>query len=270
MATGVQVWSGTAASNATADTNINWAEGMAPSAVNDSARALMASVAKWRDDNNGTLISSGTSSALTLVTNQVEGANTAGYAVKFQFGTPVVAGATLAVDGLTATPLQLYPGHNLLGGEFGAGTIANFTYSSSGTGQWIWNCGQAFPVATASLGSSVTLSTAAFTDGPTVSLGTSGVWYVTGAVVFQTQNAADCVVKLWDGTTPIASGYVSNAASAVGAFTATLSGVITNPAANLKISGQMIKAGSLGGFLHTVTATTATTGLCYVTGTRLG
>src|SRR2546430_705143 len=48
-------WSKTAANNATADSTINWAEGMAPSAVNDSARAEMAAVAKWRDDISGTL-----------------------------------------------------------------------------------------------------------------------------------------------------------------------------------------------------------------------
>jgi hypothetical protein len=38
----VYTWPTTAANNATADSTINWAEGMAPSAVNDSARAQMA------------------------------------------------------------------------------------------------------------------------------------------------------------------------------------------------------------------------------------
>ena len=37
-------WSKTAASNATADATINWAEGQSPSSVNDPARA-----AEWRD-----------------------------------------------------------------------------------------------------------------------------------------------------------------------------------------------------------------------------
>jgi len=43
-------WSRTAASNATADGSINWAEGQAPSTVNDSARAMMAAASKpeWR------------------------------------------------------------------------------------------------------------------------------------------------------------------------------------------------------------------------------
>lgn len=38
-------WSTTAANNATADPSINWAEGQAPSTVNDSARAMMAALA---------------------------------------------------------------------------------------------------------------------------------------------------------------------------------------------------------------------------------
>jgi len=38
---GVVAWSQTASSNSTADSNVNWAEGQAPSSVNDSARATI-------------------------------------------------------------------------------------------------------------------------------------------------------------------------------------------------------------------------------------
>src|SRR6516162_10578743 len=41
-------WSRTAANHATADGSINWAEGQAPSTVNDSARAMMAAAANDR------------------------------------------------------------------------------------------------------------------------------------------------------------------------------------------------------------------------------
>lgn len=40
-------WSPTAANNANAATNVNWAEGQAPSTVNDSARQMMADIATW-------------------------------------------------------------------------------------------------------------------------------------------------------------------------------------------------------------------------------
>lgn len=50
MATGIGSWSQTANSNASADSNINWGEGQAPSSVNDSARQMMKSVADWLRD----------------------------------------------------------------------------------------------------------------------------------------------------------------------------------------------------------------------------
>ncbi len=136
MPTGVQVWSGTPVTNATADSNVNWAEGMAPSQVNDSSRALMASVAKWRDDNNTTLITSGSSAALTLVTNQVEAALTAGYTVAVTLGTAVDTNATLAVDGLGAIPIQLNKGTNIVANTLSSGDTIELVYSSTGTGQW--------------------------------------------------------------------------------------------------------------------------------------
>ena len=63
-------WSTTAANNATADATINWAEGQAPSSVNDSARAEMAAVAKFRDDIAGAITTGGTSTAYTVTSNQ--------------------------------------------------------------------------------------------------------------------------------------------------------------------------------------------------------
>jgi hypothetical protein len=53
-------WSRTAANNATADGSINWAEGQAPSTVNDSARAMMAAASKYRDDVGGAIATAGT------------------------------------------------------------------------------------------------------------------------------------------------------------------------------------------------------------------
>lgn len=44
-------WSTTAANNASGVTSVNWAEGQAPSTVNDSARQVMADVANWYGQN---------------------------------------------------------------------------------------------------------------------------------------------------------------------------------------------------------------------------
>jgi hypothetical protein len=64
-------WSQTASSNATADSTINWAEGQAPSSVNDSARAMMAAASKYRDDTAGITVTGGTSTAYTWSSAQV-------------------------------------------------------------------------------------------------------------------------------------------------------------------------------------------------------
>src|SRR5437660_12098371 len=59
-------WSRTASTNAAADGSINWAEGQAPSSVNDSARAMMAATAKYRDDIAGAIVTTGTSTAYAV------------------------------------------------------------------------------------------------------------------------------------------------------------------------------------------------------------
>ncbi len=137
MSTGVIVWSQTAATNATADTNVNMAEGMAPSALNDNIRALMTSVAKYRDDLNGSLTTTGTSTAYVLATNQVEGALTAGYMICFCPHVTNGTSPTIAVDGLTAKPLNVSPGVAVSASALVAGVPYKFTYFTTNSGEWI-------------------------------------------------------------------------------------------------------------------------------------
>lgn len=100
-------WSQTAATNATADAAVNWAEGQAPSSVNDSARAMMASLAKWRDDTGGSLQTGGTSTAYTLTTNSVYPSTALLNGAELSFNCHATNGAspTLNVDGLGAFPI---------------------------------------------------------------------------------------------------------------------------------------------------------------------
>lgn len=136
MATGVASWSKTAASNASADSTVNWAEGMAPSAVNDSARAEMASVAKYRDDLNGSITTGGTSTAYTVTSNQGM-ALTAGYVVAFAPHATNGATVTLNADSLGAKPLRSAPGVELPSGVLVQGTPYAATYYTSNSGEWI-------------------------------------------------------------------------------------------------------------------------------------
>jgi hypothetical protein len=89
---------------------------------------------------------------------------------------------------------------------------------------------------TNSLSGDVNLNnTANYFDGPSVAQGTSGTWLVTGTVTVDDASTAQFMAKLWDGTTVIASAsFVSLSTQTIGAI--SLSGVITSPAGNLRIS----------------------------------
>jgi len=129
----VYKWSQTAASNATADGTINYAEGQAPSSLNDSARALMAAVAKYRDDNSGSLTTGGTSTAYTLTTNQVFSSLSAmsGQSLRVKFNATNGASPTLSVDSLGAKALQTVAGTAIGTGALKANSVYDLVYDNS-------------------------------------------------------------------------------------------------------------------------------------------
>jgi len=126
-------WSHTASSNATADNTINWAEGMAPSAVNDSARAMMARLAEWRDDVSGTITTAGTSTAYTVASNQGfdNFPDMSGAMIAFVPHTTNGATVTLNVDGLGTKPLRFGPNLELQSGVMVQGTPYVVSYNNS-------------------------------------------------------------------------------------------------------------------------------------------
>lgn len=126
-------WSKTAASNATADSTVNWAEGQSPSSVNDSARAMMASTAAYRDDVAGAIATGGTSTALTVTSYQVFDtlAHLNGQVIAFTPHTTNGASVTLNVDGLGAKPLRAQSGIDLQSGVLIQGTPYAALYNNS-------------------------------------------------------------------------------------------------------------------------------------------
>jgi hypothetical protein len=129
-------WSRTAADNDDADSTINMREGMAPSLVNNGVRAVMAAVAKWRDDSSGVIATGGSASAYTLTTYQTYTSLTDGISVTFRAAATNSAGPTLNVDGLGAKPLRMYTGSSLLAGKIVSGSIYRATYRQS-SDEWI-------------------------------------------------------------------------------------------------------------------------------------
>jgi microcystin-dependent protein len=117
-------WSQTASADATADSTINWAEGQAPSSINDSARAMMAATAKYRDDIAGAIVTAGTATAYTVASYEVFDTLTHlnGQVVAFTPHATNTATVTLNVDSLGARPLRTAPNTELLAGTLIQGT----------------------------------------------------------------------------------------------------------------------------------------------------
>lgn len=135
------LWSRTAASNSTADSNVNWAEGQAPSSVNDSARAMMASAAGFRDDIAGAIVTGGTSTAYTVASYQVFDtlAHMSGQMIAFTPHATNGATVTLNVDGLGAKPLRSAPSVELPAGVLVLGTPYTALYNNSDAAWYLHN-----------------------------------------------------------------------------------------------------------------------------------
>ena len=124
-------WSTTASSNgAISGSSINFAEGQAPSTVNDSARALMADVAKWRDLFGGTKISSGTYT-VTLTSGLSLTAYAQGMLFGFEAGGTNTGAVTLDVDSIGAKAVVKNSDVALAAGDLKAGGIYLVGYEAT-------------------------------------------------------------------------------------------------------------------------------------------
>jgi len=126
----VSQWSTTAASNNSASPN-GAPEGMAPSGVNNVIRENMAALAKWYSDSDGTLQSTGSSSAYVLATNSTHAALADMPLVAFRANHASTGASTLAVDGLTAKSIKKYHDVNLAAGDIETGQIVIVVYNAT-------------------------------------------------------------------------------------------------------------------------------------------
>lgn len=93
------------------------------------------------------------------------------------------------------------------------------------------------PSITASLGADVALNNIAnFFDGPSVAQGIVGTWFASGTVSLSGVANDQIDVKLWDGTTVIAAARIEIGPN--GTACASVSGFITSPAGNIRISAK--------------------------------
>jgi microcystin-dependent protein len=135
-------WSPIAAANATADPSINWAEGQAPSSVNDSARAMMAAIATARMDIHAVQGAGGTASAMTYTSGQGFASLASLDTQLITFVAPVTnaAGVTLNVDSLGAIPICVDAvGTPIPAGVLVGGTPYMVTFYNSVSQFRLWN-----------------------------------------------------------------------------------------------------------------------------------
>jgi hypothetical protein len=117
----IEQWSTTAASNASGVTSINFAEGQAPSSLNDSARQLMADVAAWyarfpqSTVENLTIVPSVGSNALTVALKTKAGTDpSATDAIKIPFRSATAGTGDYTIISVTAaTSLVISSGSTL-------------------------------------------------------------------------------------------------------------------------------------------------------------
>lgn len=126
----------------------------------------------------------------------------------------------------------------------GTGTVTSVTCGtglSGGAFTTTGTCALNVPTFSNAIASDVPLS-GTLAVGPSAAQGTTGTFYATAKITFRDTSAANTVsCRLWDSTTVMDSGAMSSAAAAfVG--TISLSGYITNPVGNIRVSCKAVAA----------------------------
>lgn len=139
-------WSTTPASNDGADSTIGTvANTSSPTNVDDWIKGIMAARAKARLDRGGALVAGGTSTALTVTTNQsLSSSHIAnGLNIKVRTASAATGAATIAIDGLTAVDIKTNGLAAVASGDWASGAILDLVYSSAATAFIIQNIGPA-------------------------------------------------------------------------------------------------------------------------------
>jgi len=124
-------WVTTAADNDDADSAINWAEGQAPSTVNDSARSMMARISHWLNTLSGNVTMGGASNAYTLTTGESLSAYPSNFRVLWQPNADSTGAVTLNVDAIGAKKVYMPDGTQAGSGDLDADSMYDVAYDSA-------------------------------------------------------------------------------------------------------------------------------------------
>jgi Chaperone of endosialidase len=125
-------WSKTAASNGTADSLINFAEGQTRASLNDSDRSLMAALAKQRDYLNGSITTTGSGNAQAFTSGVTFTAYpSTPFIVRLKMGFTNTAAMTLNMDGIGVKSVKTIEGLDPQAGDFTANRYATFLWDAT-------------------------------------------------------------------------------------------------------------------------------------------
>lgn len=136
-------WSVTASSNDVADAAVPWPEGMLPGAVNNSARALMAGVARYIADTNGSITTGGGSNIYTVTSLSDHSTLTNGIVVAAKASFTNTGAATLNLNTIGAKSIRVFSSGAegpLVAGQIVINGTYQFRYDTaadSAAGGWI-------------------------------------------------------------------------------------------------------------------------------------
>lgn len=106
-------------------------EGQLVPQINDGGRELEAMIGRWFKDTNGSIASSGSSTAFAILTNRTIPAHAAGLEFKFRATNANNGATTIAINALTAKPLVRSGGADLVTGDIVANQIVHIVYNSA-------------------------------------------------------------------------------------------------------------------------------------------
>lgn len=136
-------WDVIAANNANADSAIDWAEGMSPANVNDSARVMMGRVKELLIDIGGSIVATGTANVIAASTQSAFTTLANGRMLSFRAIATNSQATTLNVNAIGAKPVLKATGSGIValtGREIQAGGMYSVQYSTdlnSGNGAWL-------------------------------------------------------------------------------------------------------------------------------------
>src|SRR6476620_5728012 len=127
----IQDWSITAASNGSADSLINWAEGQPRASVNNSARGMMAAHAKDRNLKNGSITTTGSAGAYAFSSGLSYTTVPTGLRVLLKIHQVNPGAATLNMDGIGAVSIVSAISGALPAGDLPADNYVELLYNGS-------------------------------------------------------------------------------------------------------------------------------------------